>query len=183
MLLCEAAGFDRVLVETVGVGQSELLTAGMVDTFLLLVQPGAGDELQGIKRGIVERADLLAVTKADGATAAAAREAAAEYGAALRYGRSNRSGWQPRVVVTSARTGDGIEELADLLEAHREAGESSGELAARRHRDLRDWLLSLAREELLERWLVGDRAARLEALAVAVGAGERSALEAARELL
>jgi GTPase len=183
ILLCEAAGFDRVLVETVGVGQSEIQTAGMVDTFLVLVQPGAGDELQGMKRGIVELADLLAVNKTDGATAGAAREAAAEYGAALRYAAPRPSGWRPEVAMVSAATGQGLDDLVDRLERHRAAVEASEDRASRRRADLEAWLRELAREILVRNWLAVDRGARVAALAGTVAAGDRGALDAARELL
>ena len=102
MLLCEAAGFDVVLVETVGVGQSEVAVAAMVDLFLLLVAPGGGDELQGIKRGIMELADLVVVNKADGDLAAAAAHTAADYAAALHLVRPRIAGWDPRVLTCSA---------------------------------------------------------------------------------
>ena len=111
MLLVEAAGFDVVLVETVGVGQSETAARGMVDTIVVLLLPGAGDELQGIKKGILEVGDVLAVNKADGERVSLARAAARDHGAALRYLRPASEHWAPRTLTVSAHTGDGIDEL------------------------------------------------------------------------
>src|SRR6476469_9811206 len=107
MLVCEAASFDVVLVETVGVGQSEVAVAGMVDVFLLLLAPGAGDDLQGVKRGIVELADLVVVNKADGALADLARHTAADYANAVHLLRARTDGWAPRVLSCSALLGEG----------------------------------------------------------------------------
>jgi LAO/AO transport system kinase len=109
MLVCEAAGFDVVLVETVGIGQSEVTVASMVDFFLVLLQPGAGDELQGIKKGVLELADALLVTKADGEQAAAAERARGEHSRALELLRPQSAHWQPRVLAASAQTGEGID--------------------------------------------------------------------------
>src|SRR5690606_23988211 len=111
MLLCEAAGFDVILVETVGVGQSETAVADMTDFFLVLMLPGAGDELQGLKKGIVELADMIAVNKADGDNVERARVAASEYRAALNILTPRSENWTPPVVTYSALTGDGIAEL------------------------------------------------------------------------
>ena len=111
MLLCEAAGFDVVLVETVGIGQSETAVADMTDFFLALMLPGAGDELQGIKKGVVELADMIAVNKADGDNIKRAKAAAAEYRAALHILTPRSPNWTPPVVTYSALTGDGIAEL------------------------------------------------------------------------
>ena len=108
MLLCEAAGYDVVLVETVGIGQSEIAVADMTDFFLVLMLPGAGDELQGIKKGVVELADMIAVNKADGDNIARAKAAAAEYRAALHILTPRSPNWSPPVVTYSALTGDGI---------------------------------------------------------------------------
>ena len=111
MLLCEAAGYDVVLVETVGIGQSETAVADMTDFFLALMLPGAGDELQGIKKGIVELADMIAVNKADGDNVERANAAAAEYRAALHILTPRSPNWTPPVMTYSALTGDGIAEL------------------------------------------------------------------------
>ena len=111
MLLCEAAGFDVVLVETVGIGQSETAVADMTDFFLVLMLPGAGDELQGIKKGVVELADMIAVNKADGDNVKRANAAAAEYRAALHILTPRSPNWTPPVMTYSALTGGGIDEL------------------------------------------------------------------------
>lgn len=117
MLLCEAAGFDTVFIETVGVGQSETAVAGMVDFFLLLLLPGAGDELQGIKRGIVEMADLIAINKADGERIELAKAAKKDYALALHLFPEKESGWLPKAVTCSALTGEGLSEIwAEILD-------------------------------------------------------------------
>ena len=128
--MCEAAGFDVVLVETVGVGQSEVAVAGMVDLFVLLLAPGAGDELQGVKRGIVELADLLVVNKADGDLADLARHTAADYGHALHLVRANDDGAIDRVRTCSALLGEGIDELWEVVGDLVAAARASGELDA-----------------------------------------------------
>ena len=132
LLVCEAAGFDIVLVETVGVGQSETEVDAIVDVFVLLVAPGAGDELQGIKRGITEMADIVVVTKADGDLLASARHVAAEYQRALMLLRRQHAEWEPTVVLTSGISEDGIAELAGAITRHRAALESTGALTRRR---------------------------------------------------
>ena len=111
MLLCEAAGYDVVLVETVGVGQSEIAVADMTDFFLVMMLPGAGDELQALKKGVVELADMIAINKADGDNLARAKVAAAEYSAALHILSPRSPNWSPPVVTCSALNGDGIEDL------------------------------------------------------------------------
>ena len=150
MLLCEAAGHDVVLVETVGVGQSETVVAQMVDFFLVLMLPGGGDELQGIKKGILELADLIAVNKADGDNLGRAREAVAEYSSALRYARVRDPHWSARAVMTSALTGEGIDEVWSLISEHRGALENSGQFASRRREQRLQWMWSFIEERLLE---------------------------------
>ena len=130
MLLCEAAGFDVVLVETVGIGQSETAVADMTDFFLALMLPGAGDELQGIKKGLVELADMIAVNKADGDNIKRATTAAAEYRAALHILTPRSPNWTPPVLTYSALTGNGIDELWEQVLLHRERMTQSGEHAA-----------------------------------------------------
>ena len=120
MLICEAAGFDVILVETVGIGQSETAVADMTDFFLVLMLPGAGDELQGIKKGVVELADMIAVNKADGDNVKRAKAAAGEYRAALHILTPRSPTWAPPVVTYSALTGDGIAELWEQVQAHRQ---------------------------------------------------------------
>lgn len=149
MLLVEAAGFDVVLIETVGVGQSETAVRGMVDTFVVLLLPGAGDELQGIKKGILELGDVLAVNKADGERVAAARSAARDHAAALRYLRPRSAHWTPPTLVVSARTGDGVAGLWDAVTEHREALEAAGALAEQRDAQRERWVWALVEERLL----------------------------------
>jgi LAO/AO transport system kinase len=132
IILCEAAGFDVILVETVGVGQSETAVADMVDLFCLLLLPSAGDELQGIKKGIVELAELILVNKADGATRPAALTAVADYKAALRLLRPLTPLWQPEVIPVSALAGDGLDQVWSAIERHEAALAQAGEKQARR---------------------------------------------------
>jgi LAO/AO transport system kinase len=148
MLVCEAAGFDAVLVETVGVGQSEVGVHSMVDFFAVLLQPGAGDHLQGMKRGVLELADALVVTKADGEQKALAERTRHEHAQALELLRPPSPSWTPRVIAASARTGEGIAELWELVLAHRRALQATGELEARRQIQARDWMWSLVQEGL-----------------------------------
>jgi LAO/AO transport system kinase len=149
LLLCEAAGYDLLLVETVGVGQSETAVAEMVDEFLVLHQPGSGDELQGIKRGIRELADVVAVNKADGAQASAARDAARDLSAALRLYGPREGGWTPRVCTISALEGSGFEELWGALEAHHAALSACGALERRRSAQRVRWMRALVEERVL----------------------------------
>jgi len=151
LLVCEAAGFDVVLVETVGVGQSETAVAGMTDLFLLLLVPGGGDELQGIKRGIVELADLVLVNKADGDLAQAAERAVEAYRNAVALLRHRTPGWEVPVEPCSALTGAGVAAAWATMLRYREALTASGELAARRAAQAGDWLWSETAETLLER--------------------------------
>jgi LAO/AO transport system kinase len=148
LLVCEAAGFDVVIVETVGVGQSEAAVASMVDFFAVLLQPGAGDELQGMKKGVLELADALVVHKADGDLLPAARRARLEYQHALDLLRPASPSWRPPVLLASARTGEGIGAFWDTVLAHQRALETSGELAARRREQARAWMWSLVGEGL-----------------------------------
>ena len=145
MLLCEAAGFDVILIETVGVGQSETVVDEMVDFFLVLMLAGAGDELQGIKRGILEIADLVAINKSDGENQAAAGRARAEYAGALRLMRPRSEAWEPRVLCVSALEELGLDELWSAIEVHRGLLEASGERAARRSEQHRRWMWQLSR--------------------------------------
>ena len=183
MLLCEAAGFDVVLVETVGVGQSEVAVAGMVDLFLLLLAPGGGDDLQGIKRGVVELADLVVVNKADGDLVAAARAAATDYGSALTLVRP-RAGVEPRVMLASAREDQGIEEVWEALTAMREQLVGSGALVERRTEQARHWMWSEVTETLLRSLRHDEPAASLATrLEADVTAGTIAPAAAAEQLL
>ena len=158
MLLCEAAGFDVILVETVGVGQSETAVADLTDFFLVLMLPGAGDELQGIKKGILELADLIAVNKADDA-GAKAKAAAAEYKAALHILAPASPTWTPPVLTVSGLTGHGLDELWAKVLEHRKRLEATGELASKRRAQDSKWMWALVHERLHER-LTHDAALR-----------------------
>lgn len=147
MLVCEAAGFDVILVETVGVGQSEVAVASMVDCFCVLLQPSAGDELQGIKKGVIELADLIVVNKADGDAIAAAERTRGQYAAALALLR-HPSGWSPPVLCASALTGHGVAAVWDAVRCQRAALEASGELGVKRRGQARAWMWSLVDEGL-----------------------------------
>jgi len=149
MVVLEAAGYDVVIVETVGVGQSETVVAGMVDFFLVLMLPGAGDELQGIKKGVLELADMIAVNKADGDNVPAARTAARDYSAALRLTQPTSLTWTPPVVTCAGLTGDGLDEVWAQVEAHREALTSSGEWTERRRAQRLAWMWSMVEDRLL----------------------------------
>jgi LAO/AO transport system kinase len=184
MLVCEASGFDVVLVETVGVGQSETEVDDMVDTFVLLVAPGGGDELQGIKRGVMELADLVVITKADGALLPAANQAAADHRHALHLLRPKHEQWTPEVVLTSALMGDGIDEVWSAVLRHRDVLTSTDALDQRRSRQAKAWLWSEVREQLLARFHAQPPvAARVADVERAVGDGTLSAAAGARELL
>ena len=143
MLICEAAGFDVVLVETVGIGQSETAVADMTDFFLVLMLPGAGDELQGIKKGVIELADMIAVNKADGDNIKRAKAAAGEYRAALHILTPRSPTWAPPVVTYSAHTGEGIAQLWEMVLAHRQQLSASGEFAARRCEQQVKWMWAM----------------------------------------
>lgn len=151
MLLCEAAGFDVVLVETVGVGQSETAVADLTDTFLVLMLPGAGDELQGIKKGVLELADIVAVNKADGDNIARARAAAGEYRAALHLLGAREPHWSPPVLTYSALTGTGIPEVWEQVMLHRQKAEAAGAFAATRRTQQVRWMWTLLQERLAEK--------------------------------
>ncbi len=150
MLACEAAGYDVVVVETVGVGQSETAVADMVDLFMLLLLPGGGDELQGIKKGIVELADLIVVNKADGTLVDAARHAVAEYRHALALLRSPSKDWKVPVLTCSAATGTGVPEIWETVGRYRGTLSASGALDARRAEQARAWMWSEIGETLTD---------------------------------
>jgi LAO/AO transport system kinase len=151
MLLCEAAGFDVVLVETVGIGQSETAVCDMTDFFLALMLPGAGDELQGIKKGLVELADMIAINKADGDNVKRANLAAGEYRSALHILSPRSQHWHPPVETYSALTGGGIETLWQKVLDHRTAMSSSGEFAARRQQQQVKWMWSMLEQLTMAR--------------------------------
>ncbi len=184
MLLCEAYGFDVVLIETVGVGQSETVVAEMVDFYLVLMLAGAGDELQGIKRGILEVADMLAINKADGDNERRAQLARREYQTALHLMRGKGEHWSPPVVTCSGREGVGLDVIWDKIEAHRDALTGAGVLDAKRRAQNIRWMWSMIDDGLRAAMRahegVSSEAPRLEA---AVGAGQTTATVAARSLL
>ena len=183
MLLCEAAGFDVVLVETVGVGQSETTVAELTDTFLVLMLPGAGDELQGIKKGVLELADIVAVNKADGDNIPRARAAAGEYRAALHLLGAREAHWSPPVLTYSALTGDGISEVWAQVELHRQKCEAAGTFLTTRQGQQVRWMWTLLNERLQER-VTHDPAvkARLPALEKEVADGTLAPALAAAEI-
>src|SRR6478735_7397574 len=151
MLLCEAAGFDVVLVETVGIGQSETAVCDMTDFFLALMLPGAGDELQGIKKGLVELADMVAVNKADGDNIKRANLTAADYRGALHILSPRSEHWHPPVITYSALAGTGIADLWQKVLDHRKAMNASGEFAARRREQQVKWMWSMLEQRMLSR--------------------------------
>jgi len=152
MLLCEAAGFEVVLVESVGVGQSEIVLAGMVDCFVALMLPNAGDELQGIKKGLLEWVDLLAVNKADGDNSRRAELSRREYAAALHYVPHRHPEWSPQTFCISGLTGLGLEDLWNAIRQHRQTLEQSDALRTMRDQQRLEWLDSLLRDRLWERF-------------------------------
>jgi LAO/AO transport system kinase len=184
MLLCEAARFDVIVVETVGVGQSETAVADMTDMFLLLLLPGGGDELQGLKRGIVEMADMVLVNKDDGDLADAAQRAAAEYSGALHLLGAGTPDWPVPVATCSALTGKGIAEAWQWVETFNATMEPAGAIAARRAAQAREWMWSEIREGLMSTLKASPGvAARLPDLEAEVAAGQITPAAAARKLL
>ncbi len=184
MLVVEAAGYDVVLVETVGIGQSEVTVASMVDFFCVLLQPGAGDGLQGIKKGVLELADALVVTKADGDQKSLAERTRVEHEQALGLLRPVTPSWSPRVLSVSALGGEGVGEVWDTVEEHRRTLEAAGELVERRRRQARAWLRTLVEDGLGRAFRshpeVASRIGKLEADVVA---RRTTPAAAARELL
>jgi len=183
MLLCEAAGYNVILVETVGVGQSEIAVADMTDFFLVLALPGAGDELQALKKGVVELADMIVVNKADGDNLPRARIAAAEYGSALHILSPRSPNWSPPVITCSALKSEGIEALWSHVLDHRQRLTASGELAARRGEQQVKWMWTMLEERLFAP-LRSDRAlkAALPRIEAEVAAGRLAPATAAEEI-
>jgi LAO/AO transport system kinase len=183
MLICEASGYDVILVETVGIGQSETAVADMTDFFLALMLPGAGDELQGLKKGLVELADMIAVNKADGDNVARAKAAGAEYRAALHILTPRSPNWVPPVVTYSALTGDGIDVLWDKVVAHKAKLTETGEIAAWRREQQVKWMWSIF-DDRLRSQLRSDPTlkARLPQIEAEVSAGRLSPAVAADEI-
>ena len=183
MLLCEAAGFDVVLVETVGIGQSETAVCDMTDFFLALMLPGAGDELQGIKKGLVELADMIAVNKADGDNVKRANLAAGEYRSALHILSPRSQHWHPPVVTYSALTGAGIDTIWQKILDHRTAMNASGEFEARRRDQQVKWMWSMF-EQLTMARLRADASvrAKVKRIETEVAAGRISPALAAEQI-
>ena len=184
MLLCEAAGYGNIVVETVGVGQSETAVRSMVDFFLLVMIPGAGDELQGMKRGITEMTDLIAINKADGENKPRAERARREYENALHLFARSATGWSPRVITCSAQTREGVPELWSIVLEHDAVLKANGWFDRRRRGQLKKWM-----NEMIE-WGLRDRfrrhpeiESRLPALEADVMEGRMSPFRAAQRLL
>lgn len=152
ILLCEAAGFDFIIVETVGVGQSEIAVSQMTDFFLLLMLAGAGDELQGIKRGIMEMADALLITKADGNNLQKAKNAKTEYAHALHLFPPSESGWIPKVEICSSIQNEGIKEALQIIESYKNLSITNGYFSLKRKQQLSDWLHYSISEQLKEKF-------------------------------
>jgi len=184
MLICEAAGYDVIIVETVGVGQSESTVASMVDFFMVLMLAGAGDELQGIKKGILELADAIAITKADGDNVAKAQKAAGIYQNALHFLRPASPNWIPPVLTCSAVAQAGIEEIWQTVLRHRKQLADTGELDLKRRQQALNWMWSLIEEGLKNRFRQNPEVKKhLPKLTRAVEKGATAPTLAAEELL
>ncbi len=184
MLLCEAAGYDVVIVETVGIGQSETAVADMVDMFIVLMLPGAGDELQGIKKGVLEIADLVAINKADGDNVKRAMEAAAEYKAAFHIIAPAQGEWLPPVITVSGKENLELDTLWSEVLRHREFMRDAGAFGAKRKAQTVRWMWSMLDQQL--RHLLNDHAAvqkRLPELERSVAAGEVTPVSAVAEIM
>lgn len=184
ILVCEASGFDVILVETVGVGQSEITVRSMVDFFLLLMLAGAGDELQGIKKGVIEIADALLINKADGDNKIRAQTARAEYNRALHYLSPATEGWQTRAYTCSAVTGEGIDKIWSVIQDFCQKTRESGVFERRRHAQLLDWVYSMVEEYLRSSFFSHPVVMQMRPqIERAVIAGEMPATVAAQVLL
>ncbi|GAB3828409.1 methylmalonyl Co-A mutase-associated GTPase MeaB [Pontibacter rugosus] len=184
IILCEAAGFDAIIVETVGVGQSETAVHAMVDYFLLLMLAGAGDELQGIKRGIMEMADAIAITKADGSNINKAKSARVEYQNALHLYPLSASGWVPQVSICSALKNNGLDSTWHTIEEYLQLTQSNGYFDQKRRDQNLQWMYEAIRQSLEERFYAAQQVKeQLPGIASAVKEGNKSAFAAAAELL
>lgn len=184
IVLLEAAGFDVILVETVGVGQSEVTVADMVDTFVFLTLARTGDQLQGIKKGVLELADIVVVNKADGPHAVEARAAARELTGALRLIYPRETLWRPPVLTMSALTGDGLAQLWETVEQHRRVLTEAGEFESRRRTQQVNWTWSMVRDTVLDRVLSNPEVKRIRAdVERQVRDGELTAALAAQRIL
>ncbi|AKD03363.1 methylmalonyl Co-A mutase-associated GTPase MeaB [Pontibacter korlensis] len=184
IILCEAAGFDAIIVETVGVGQSETAVHAMVDFFLLLMLAGAGDELQGIKRGIMEMADAIAITKADGENVGKANAACAEYQSAMHLYPLAASGWMPKVSICSALQNKGLETIWSTIVNYLELTQGNGYFEQKRRNQNLQWMYEAIRQGLEEHFYAHQQVKQqLPSIAEEVKAGQKSAFAAASELL
>lgn len=183
-VLLEAAGFDVVLIETVGVGQSEVAVANMVDTFVLLTLARGGDQLQGIKKGVLELADIVVVNKADGNHLPEARSAARELSGAIRLIYPRETLWRPPVLTMSAAEGTGLDELWETVERHRQVLSEAGEFEARRRGQLVDWTWQMVRDTVLDRLASNPAVRKIRAdVERKVKAGELTPALAAQQIL
>ena len=184
IILCEAAGFELILVETVGVGQSEIAVKQMTDFFLLLMLAGAGDELQGIKKGIMEMTDAIAITKADGQNVKPANRARGEYTAALHLFPPHESGWIPQVLTCSAQEELGIEKIWETITTFQQKMTERGWIAENRASQNLHWLHETVKEQILGNFYGNDSIkTRLRALEKQVRTGEKTSYAGAQELL
>jgi LAO/AO transport system kinase len=184
IVLLEAAGFDVVLIETVGVGQSEVAVANMVDTFVLLTLARSGDQLQGIKKGVLELADIVVVNKADGEHVADARLAARDLSAAIRLIHPRETLWRPPVLTMSAVEGTGLTQMWDAVERHRQALTEAGEFETRRRDQQVDWTWQMVRDTVLDRVLSNPAVRKIRAdVERQVRAGELTPAMAAQQIL
>lgn len=161
IILCEAAGFDIIIVETVGVGQSEVLVRSMVDVFSLLILPGGGDELQGFKKGTVELADIIVINKADGDNLKLAHLTLSEYIRAIHYISNPTEGWQTKILLASALNGIGIEEFWKTIEEFRQVTIESGVFQLRRREQILDWFYSMVKENVLNSFFSNEKVNKL----------------------
>ncbi len=184
VVLLEAAGFDVILIETVGVGQSEVAVANMVDTFVLLTLARSGDQLQGIKKGVLELADIVVVNKADGNHLTEAKKAARELSSAIRLIYPREILWRPPVLTMSAIEGTGLTELWDTVERHRQVLTDAGEFEARRRDQQVDWTWQMVRDTVLDRLLSNPAVRKIRAdVERKVKAGELTPALAAQQIL
>lgn len=184
MLLCEAAGFNIIIIETVGVGQSETAVHGMVDFFLLLMLAGAGDELQGIKKGIMEMADGIAITKADGDNLQVAKKARREYQNALHLFPPSDSGWYPKVLTCSAQQKSGLTKIWELVEQHKDMLQQNGFFDKKRKEQQLRWMHDAIEQQLLEDFYASSIVKEnLDSITKDIISGELSPAKAARALL
>ena len=183
-MLCEAAGFDVIFVETVGVGQSETKVADMTDMFVLLLLPGGGDQLQGIKRGIMELADLILINKADDDTASLANHSAVEYRNALKLMRPRTPDWAVEVQTCSSRDGIGIDAAWEIMTRHQQFLASSDALSARRAEQALAWMWSEVQDSLLADLAAAPHVQKqIASLEAAVSGGELPAAVAAEQII